>query len=84
VPAGDAAHVERLGEPTRSAPDLTARSTCPDASASPHAELGRLSGVLGGPVHDPMDLSAAEAAPSPRPVAATSGVPITVPSEEPA
>jgi len=105
MPAGEGAHGERPGEPTSSAPDVTARSACPDASASPHAptseppvptpvrrgtfahrgvrsppsELGRPSGVLGRPVHDPIDLYAAECAASP---SAAPGVPITVPSEE--
>ena len=48
----------------------------------PPYDLGRLADVLGTPVHDPMDLYAAEAAASLRDAAGTLGVPIT-PSEEP-
>jgi uncharacterized glyoxalase superfamily metalloenzyme YdcJ len=52
----------------------------------PPYDLGRLSDVLGAPVHDPMDLYAAEAAASLREAAATLGVSIRTPappSEEP-
>ena len=42
-----------------------------------------MSDVLGTPVHDPMDLYAAEAAASLRSAAAALGVRITIRSEEP-
>jgi uncharacterized glyoxalase superfamily metalloenzyme YdcJ len=49
----------------------------------PPYDLGRLADLLGTPVHDPMDLYAAEAAASLRDAEATLGVPITVSHEEP-
>jgi uncharacterized glyoxalase superfamily metalloenzyme YdcJ len=56
----------------------------PSGPAGPPYDLGRMSDVLGTPVHDPMDLYAAEAADSLRSAGDALGVRITTaPPEEP-
>jgi uncharacterized glyoxalase superfamily metalloenzyme YdcJ len=63
--------------------NLDAAGTRDAAREGPRYDLGRLSDLLGTPVHDPMDLYAAEAAAALRAAGAALGVTITDPATTP-